>query len=154
MPETSRPAQTPVDQNAAAVTRITPWLRTLWLMWLFYRLLCLPTLVHFINANHPDIIGGIVWQGLWLLPAFILTPWMWRARSPYALLLGSMLTLIYLGASGVVLFIRIYGSGMAELAIYIVDFVLLFLINCSLFVLLKRLPSMNKVPKKPRRPRY
>ena len=154
MSETSRPAQTPDEQHAAAVTRITPWLRTLWLTWLVYRLLGLPILVNTINASHPDIIGGMVWQGLWLLPAFILTPWMWRARSPYALLLGSMLTLIYLGASGVVLFIRVYGSDMAELAIYIVDFVLLLLINGGLFVLLKRLPSMNKVVKKPRTPRY
>ncbi|GAA0318665.1 hypothetical protein [Psychrobacter aestuarii] len=159
MPDTPDNAARPVTLPSAkstppAAQRITPWLQGAWLTWLVYRLLCLPTLVHLVNVNHPDILGGMVWQGLWLLPAFILTPWMWRARSPYALLLGSMLTLIYLGASGVVLFIRVYGSGMAELMIYIVDFVLLLLINTCLFILLKRLPSMNKVVKKPRPPRY
>ena len=91
-----------------------------------------------------------MWQSLWLVPAFILTPWILRGRSPYALLVGSMFTLIYLGASGVVLFTRVYGSSWAEIGVYGLDFVLLFLVNLWLFVLLKRLPSMNKVEKRPR----
>lgn len=121
-----------------------------WLAWLIYRLLGLPILISIFNPNHPDIIAGIAWQGLWIIPAFILTPWMLRGRSPYALLVGSMFTLIYLGASGVVLFTRAYGSSWAELAVYLLDFVLLFLINTWLFLLLKRLPSMNNVVKQPR----
>ncbi|HBD04347.1 MAG TPA: hypothetical protein DC010_08770, partial [Psychrobacter sp.] len=98
----------------------------------------------------PDIVGGIAWQALWLLPAFILTPWIVRGRSPYALLVGSMFTLVYLGASGVVLFTRAYGSSWAEIAVYLTDFVLLLAINVWLFILLKRLPSMNNVVKTPR----
>lgn len=73
-----------------------------------------------------------------------------RGRSPYMLLIGSMLTLVYLGASGVVLFTRVYGSSMIEIMVYLLDFVLLFLINTWLFLLLKRLPSMNNVVKQPR----
>ncbi len=121
-----------------------------WLVWLIYRLLGLPILISVFNLSHPDIIGGIAWQALWLVPAFILTPWMLRGRSPYALLVGSMFTLVYLGASGVVLFTRVYGSSWAELAVYLLDFVLLLLINTWLFLLLKRLPSMNNVVKQPR----
>lgn len=121
-----------------------------WLVWLAYRLLGLPILISVFNASHPDIIGGIAWQALWLVPAFILTPWMLRGRSPYALLVGSMFTLVYLGASGVVLFTRAYGSSWAELSVYLIDFILLFLINIGLFILLKRLPSMNNVVKQPR----
>jgi len=121
-----------------------------WLIWLVYRMIGLPVFISVFNPSSPDIIGGIAWQALWLVPAFILTPWILRGRSPYALLIGSMFTLVYLGASGVVLFTRIYGSSWAEIAVYLTDFVLLFAINVWLFILLKRLPSMNNVVKQPR----
>ncbi|WP_435950383.1 hypothetical protein [Psychrobacter sp. DM8] len=121
-----------------------------WLLWLAYRLLVLPVLISVFNPASPDIIGGIAWYGLWLIPAFIITPFILKGRSPYMLLIGSMLTLVYLGASGVVLFTRIYGSSWAEIMVYLIDFVLLFLINTWLFLLLKRLPSMNNVVKQPR----
>ncbi|WP_296237673.1 hypothetical protein [Psychrobacter sp. UBA5136] len=121
-----------------------------WLVWLVFRLLGLPILISVFNPSSPDIIGGIAWQALWLLPAFVLTPSILRGRSPYALLIGSMFTLVYLGASGVVLFTRIYGSSWAEIIVYLLDFVLLLTINVWLFILLKRLPSMNNVVKQPR----
>lgn len=121
-----------------------------WLLWLAYRLLVMPVLISIVNPTSPDIVGGIVWYGLWLIPAFILTPAILRGRSPYILLVGSMLTLVYLGASGVTLFIRVYGSGWAEILLYLLDFVLLLSINAWLFLLLKRLPSMNNVVKQPR----
>lgn len=121
-----------------------------WLVWLVYRLFALPIFINLFNPRSPDIIGGIAWQALWLVPAFVLTPWILRGRSPYALLIGSMFTLVYLGASGVVLFTRAYGSSWAEIMVYLIDFVLLFTINVWLFVLLKRLPSMNNVVKPPR----
>lgn len=144
-----------VESGRAATPQkpITPMRQRLmmtWLIWLVYRLLGLPILINVFNASRPDIVGGIAWQALWLLPAFILTPWIVRGRSPYALLVGSMFTLVYLGASGVVLFTRAYGSSWAEIAVYLFDFVLLFAINVWLFILLKRLPSMNNVVKKPR----
>lgn len=121
-----------------------------WLVWLVYRLLGLPVLISIFNPRNPDIIGGIAWQALWLVPALILTPSILRGRSPYALLVGSMLTLVYLGASGVILFTRVYGSSWAEILVYLLDFALLLLINTWLFLLLKRLPSMNNVVKQPR----
>lgn len=121
-----------------------------WLIWLAYRLLALPIFISLFNPSSPDIVGGIAWQALWLVPAFILTPWVMGGRSPYALLVGSMFTLVYLGASGVVLFTRAYGSSWAEIGVYLVDFILLFAINVWLFILLKRLPSMNNVVKQPR----
>ncbi len=121
-----------------------------WLVWLVYRLLGMPVLISTINPVSPDIVGGIVWYGLWLIPAFILTPVILRGRSPYVLLVGRMMTLVYLGASGVTLFIRMYGSSWAEILLYGLDFALLLMINTWLFLLLKRLPSMNNVVKKPR----
>ncbi|MEN6671112.1 hypothetical protein AAJP47_12135 [Psychrobacter sp. B38] len=132
------------------ITPIRQRLLVTWLIWLVYRLLGLPIFISIFNPSRPDIIGGIAWQALWLVPAFILTPWIVRGRSPYALLIGSMFTLVYLGASGVVLFARAYGSSWAEIAIYLIDFILLLAINVWLFILLKRLPSMNNVVKQPR----
>ncbi|MES1965346.1 hypothetical protein M0N77_08425 [Psychrobacter sp. AH5] len=122
-------------------------LRLTWLIWLAYRLLVLPILISLFNPTNPDIIGGIAWYGLWLIPAFIITPFILKGRSPYMLLVGSMLTLVYLGASGVVLFTRVYGSSWTEIIVYGLDFALLLAVNVWLFVLLKRLPSMNKVEK-------
>ncbi|MBI0427588.1 hypothetical protein [Psychrobacter sp. NG27] len=133
------------------IAPIAQRLMVTWLIWLVYRLLGLPIFISVFNPSSPDIVGGIAWQALWLVPAFILTPWILRGRSPYALLISSMFTLVYLGASGVVLFTRIYGSSWAEIAVYLTDFLLLLAINVWLFILLKRLPSMNNVVKKPRR---
>ena len=132
------------------ITPIRQRLMVTWLIWLVYRLLGLPIFINVFNPSSPDVIGGIAWQVLWLVPAFILTPAILRGRSPYVLLIGSMLTLVYLGASGVVLFTRVYGSSWAEIVVYLLDFVLLLAINIWLFILLKRLPSMNNVVKQPR----
>ena len=139
-----------VAKPTKPIAPIAKRLMVTWLIWLIYRLIGLPVFINIFNPSSPDIIGGIAWQALWLVPAFILTPWMLRGRSPYALLISSMFTLVYLGASGVVLFTRVYGSSWAEIAVYLTDFVLLFAINVWLFILLKRLPSMNNVVKQPR----
>lgn len=149
MPNTPSPP-TPAATPSKPIAPMRQRLVITWLVWLVYRLLALPILINMFNPSRPDVIGGIVWYGLWLIPAFILTPVIWRGRSPYMLLIGSMLTLVYLGASGVVLFTRVYGSSWAEILVYAADFVLLLLINAWLFLLLKRLPSMNNVVKKPR----
>ena len=132
------------------ITPIRQRLIATWLVWLTFRFIALPILINVFNPSRPDIIGGIAWQALWLVPAFVLTPSILRGRSPYALLIDSMFTLVYLGASGVVLFTRAYGSSWAEIAVYFIDFALLLAINVWLFVLLKRLPSMNNVVKPPR----
>lgn len=151
--------QTPTEKSTQAtnavkaqkpITPIRQRLMVTWLVWLVFRLLALPILISVFNPSNPDIIGGIAWQALWLVPAFVLTPSVLRGRSPYALLIGSMFTLVYLGASGVVLFTRIYGSSWAEITVYLLDFVLLLAINVWLFILLKRLPSMNNIVKQPR----
>ena len=104
-----------------------------WLIWLVYRLMGLPIFISVFNPSSPDIVGGIAWQALCLLPAFILTPWIVRGRSPYALLVGSMFTLVYLGASGVVLFTRAYGSSWVEIAVYLIDFVYKIIFHPSPF---------------------
>lgn len=142
--------ENPSIKASKPITPIRQRLIVTWLVWLSFRLLAVPILISVFNPSRPDIVGGIAWQALWLVPAFVLTPSILRGRSPYALLIDSMFTLVYLGASGVVLFTRAYGSSWAEIAVYSLDFVLLFAINVWLFILLKRLPSMNNVVKQPR----
>ena len=139
-----------VAKPTKPIAPIAKRLMVTWLIWLNYRLIGLPIFINIFNPSSPDIIGGIAWQALWLVPAFILTPSILRGRSPYALLISSMFILVYLGASGVVLFTRVYGSSWAEIVVYLLDFLLLLLVNVWLFILLKRLPSMNNVIKKPR----
>lgn len=148
-----QPIAKTVKKPVKAAKPIAPMHKRLvltWLIWLAYRLFAMPLFISMINPTSPDIIAGIFWYGLWLIPAFILTPAILKGRSPYVLLVGSMLTLVYLGASGVTLFIRVYGNNWAEILIYLADFALLLLINMGLFLLLKRLPSMNNVVKQPR----
>ena len=150
MPNTSNDTIESSIKASKPITPIRQLLIATWLVWLSFRLFALPTLISIFNPSRPDIIGGIAWQSLWLVPAFVLTPSILRGRSPYALLIDSMFTLVYLGASGVILFTRAYGSSWAEIAVYFIDFALLLAINVWLFVLLKRLPSMNNVVKPPR----
>ena len=150
MPNTSDDTIESSIKASKPITPIRQRLIVTWLVWLSFRLFALPILISVFNPSRPDIIGGIAWQALWLVPAFVLTPSILRGRSPYALLIDSMFTLVYLGASGVILFTRAYGSSWAEITIYFIDFALLLAINVWLFVLLKRLPSMNNVVKQPR----
>ena len=150
MPNTSDDTIESSIKASKPITPIRQRLIATWLLWLSFRLFALPILISVFNPSRPDIIGGIAWQALWLVPAFVLTPSILRGRSPYALLIDSMFTLVYLGASGVILFTRAYGSSWAEIAVYFIDFALLLAINVWLFFLLKRLPSMNNVVKQPR----
>lgn len=130
-------------ENLALIANLQSKLRMSWLVWLVYRSLGLPILLNVLLATQPDKLGGIAWQLLWLIPALIVTPWILKGKSPYALLMSSMLTLVYLGASGVTLFSRFYDSGISVLWVYGIDLLLILIINVWLFKLLKRLPSMN-----------
>lgn len=130
-------------QNLAFIASLQSKLRLSWLAWLLYRGLALPVLLGLLLTTRPNIVGGMAWQLLWLIPALIVTPWIIKGKSPYALLMSSMLTLVYLGASGVTLFSRFYDSGIQVVWIYGIDLLLILLINIGLFKLLKRLPSMN-----------
>ena len=53
------------------ITPIRQRLMVTWVVWLVFRLLGLPILISIFNPSNPDIIGGIAWQALWLVPAFV-----------------------------------------------------------------------------------
>ena len=144
-----RESRRKANKGVRPVTPIRQRLKAVWIVWLLYRMLFIPALISILTSAELNIIGGIVWQSLWLIPAFVLSPWMIKGKSPYALLLASMLTLVYLGASGVVLFTHAYAEDWSLLWVYGVDLTLLVLINVWLFQLLQRLPSMNNSLKNP-----
>lgn len=134
----------PQVSNVAEMAKFQGRLRCAWLVWIGYRSIVFPVLLATLLSTQPNMIGGIAWQIVWLVPAFLFTPWVIKGKSPYALLLGSMVTLLYLGASGVTLFSRFYDNGISLWWVYLLDTILLALINIWLFKLLKVLPSMNK----------
>lgn len=142
----ARGTKTPIENEAnalAVINKLQGRLRLTWLAWLAYRAIGLPILLNQILGTQPNIVGGMVWQLLWLIPALLVTPWLVKGKSPYMLLVISMLTLVYLGASGVTVFERFYDSGRLALPIYLLDTLLILLVNVWLFKLLKKLPSMN-----------
>lgn len=135
------------DTTPKPIHPIRQRLGSTWLVWLFYRAIGVAVLAHMLVNSKIDIVGGIAWQSLWLLPAIVSTPFILKGKSPYALLVIDMLMLIYLGGSGMLVLINGFENGLgkqgAMIGIWAVDFVLLALINYWLFVLLKRLPKMN-----------
>ncbi|MCK6157988.1 hypothetical protein KZX29_04150 [Moraxella osloensis] len=118
-------------------------LTMVWWVWLGFRLLAVPILTHWLASAKPAMVGGIAWQALWLIPALLSTPYIVKGKSPYALLLLSMLTFVYLGGSGMVALKYGYQTHWGLMAVWLVDFVLLGWVNYWLFILLRRLPKMN-----------
>lgn len=118
-------------------------LRRTWILWLLYRLFAYPMLVGALSSA--TIVVGMAWQLLVLLPALLLTPTIKKGEAPYGLIVASLVMLIYLGAVGVFLFIRIYEGAPLMLCLgFALESILLLLINIQLFMLLKRLPPMHK----------
>lgn len=118
-------------------------LRYTWLLWLITAALIYPVAVWL--STGASLWAGVGVQLLGLIPALLCTPSIWRGNSPYALMWVSMVALVYLGVASVMALIRIYEA--APVAVWMVkciEAVLLLLINCQLFVLLKRLPAMHK----------
>lgn len=128
--------------NPKPVHPIHQRLKMAWWAWLIFRLVGVVIFTSMLE-NKPNIVGGIAWQGLWLIPAFIATSYIVKGKSPYALLLLSIITFMYLGGSGMVALKYGYGKIWGLMGVWLVDFVLLGLINYWLFILLKRLPKMN-----------
>jgi hypothetical protein len=131
------------DTTPKPVYPIHQRLKWIWWAWLMFRLLAIAVFTSLLLPAKPNMMGGMVWQGLWLVPALLATPYIVKGKSPYALLLLSMVTFVYLGGSGMVALKYGFSHIWGMMGVWLVDFVLLALINYWLFILLKRLPKMN-----------
>ena len=131
------------EQLAQAANRLRTRLRGGWWLWLGWRWLGVPILTASLLPTKPSLLGGVIWQGLWLLPALLVSPWVLTGRQPYALTMIGMLLLVYWGGSGMVALQYGLTQVWTLLAVWLVDFVLLGCLNYWLFMLLKKLPKMN-----------
>lgn len=133
-------------QSPKPILPIQKRLRLLWVVWLLYRLLLYPLLVAY--QSTANVLSGMLWQLLVLLPAFLVTPTVLKGRIPYQLLIANMVTLIYLASTGVFLVIRLYEHAPVAICLgFALESMLLLWINWYVFVLLKRLPPMHKTQK-------
>lgn len=113
-----------------------------WWLWLAFAIVGYPMLNMIAGAS---LVHGVLVQILAMLPVLIFTPWILRAKSPYVLIVISLMTLVYLGVAGVLALIRYY-EGVSALiwAGRLVEFLIVLCVNYYLFVLLKRLPPMHQ----------
>ncbi|MFA9486020.1 MULTISPECIES: hypothetical protein [unclassified Moraxella] len=111
--------------------------------WLVFAIIGYPVLVAV--ATGVSLVSGVLIQMLILLPALFSTPYVLRGNSPYALIVVSLVLLVYLGVSGVLVLIGYYES--ASVLIWggrLVEFVLIGGVLYYLFVLLRCLPPMHR----------
>lgn len=114
-----------------------------WGVWLLYRLVVYVGLLGL--STQANMLYGVLWQVLVLLPAFVFTPAIMRAKAPYRLIMASMVMLIYLASVGVFFIIRLYENAPIWVTVGLgVEMVLLLMINVLLMTLIKRLPPMHK----------
>ena len=121
-----------------------------WWLWLVYRLagigglgFCLTKADHNTTNTSQLLVASLLWQLLWLIPALVSTPFIIKGKNAYALLLISMLLLVYFGASAMLILKYMFSDHLMLGYLWLVDCILLALVNYWLFILLKRLPKMN-----------
>lgn len=131
------------DTNPKPIYPIRKKLKLCFCLWLIFRLFAIPFAMYFFLTNKPNVFSVMVWQAIWLIPAFACTPFIIKAKSPYALLWISIIMLVYAGASGFMIFLHGFAGFWAGMLAWSVDFLLLIAVNVWLFILLKRLPKMN-----------
>lgn len=131
------------DKVQKPVAPVQRALRITWMAWLITAAIIYPAAV--MVATGASLWAGIGVQILGLIPALLCTVSIHRGNSPYALMWVSMVALVYLGVAGVMSLFKIYeGAPMAVWTVQVLEMILLLMINCQLFVLLKRLPAMHK----------
>lgn len=123
-------------------------LKLTWGLWLLMAAVAYPLAVSI--STSASVWAGVGVQLLVLVPAMLCTPAIWRGNSPYALMWVSMAALIYLGVVSMMTLLRYYEQAPIQVwSLKMAEMVLLLLINCQLFMLLKRLPAMHKQHAKP-----
>lgn len=117
-------------------------LTAVWWLWLMVSVAYPLALAMTTDAS---LMMALVMQLIFLMPALLFTPALVRGNEPSKLIYLSIVMLIYLGVAGVLALIRYYESAPTLVwVLRLVETGLLFMVNCYLFVLLRRLPPMHK----------
>lgn len=137
----------PISEKNQMILIYQSRLKASWMAWLLVVLLIYPLVVFM--ATQANFWAGVGVQLLGLMPALLFTPSIWRAKSAYGLILASIVTLVYLGFTGVKFVLRAYEQvPSAIIAVLGVEFLCLLAVNVLLFMLLKKMPAMHKQNKK------
>ncbi|MFL1732021.1 hypothetical protein [Moraxella oculi] len=114
-----------------------------WWLWLMLVLVGHPLAL--MTTTQASGMMAVMMKLIILTPALALTPAVMRGNQPAKLIYLSIITLTYLGVSGVMALIRYYElAPMAVWLMYVLELLLLCVINHHLFILLRRLPPMHK----------
>lgn len=125
-------------------SRLPLTLKRLWLVWLLYRLLVMTAVVLWIVPT-ANPLGAVLWQLLVLLPAFLLTPYIIRASSPYALIVASLVVMVYWALTSMQFVIKLYEQAPLLVSVcYGLEMLLLTAVFFVLFLTTKKMPAMHK----------
>ncbi|MDO4250958.1 MAG: hypothetical protein Q4C68_05560 [Moraxella sp.] len=121
-------------------------LRWTWYAWLGFLLVIMPIVMKMgVSQAKTSVAALFVWQALKAMPALIATPYIHRANNAYALIVISLMMMVYLGVSASQWLIHWYESApMALIVGYGIESSLLLLLMVWLFILLKKMPAMHK----------
>lgn len=114
-----------------------------WCLWLAWRLFVMPWVMWWLTDVGQFGIF-VLWQGLLLLPMLILTPVIKRAKNAYALIVISLILMVYWAISASHLLNAVYQGQTLLVMVYGLENVLLAMIFITLFLLTKKMPAMHK----------
>lgn len=117
-------------------------LRISLVLWLAYRVFCIPIIFVVFTQLTLNLALGMLNQILWLIPVWLSLYFLWQGRKPYALIWVYILLLVYLAGSG----LQLLHGGLVCFT-YAIDFILLLSVHIFLFLHLKKLPQMHKSTK-------
>lgn len=115
-----------------------------WGLWLGFRLV-LMTVVATVVVPTATLVGAFFWQLLVVAPLLFCTPFIVRAKNAYALIVISLLVMVYWGAAASFLLIKMYEKAPVLVIIaYGAETMVIGVVFVLLFMLTKKLPAMHK----------
>lgn len=124
--------------------RLKILLKQLWFIWLVFRLVAMSFVIGFVVPS-AQMVGAVFWQMLTLLPALLSTPVILRANSPYALIMVSLLLMVYWAVSATQLLINLYQKAPLFVSVaYGFETIILMGLFFLLFLTTKKMPALHK----------
>lgn len=143
--QTNQSAQSPKSKAVKPVAPVASLLKKAWLFWLVARVLIYPvSVILMTSATWSSLANGVGLSLFMMLPALVATYWVLSAKSAYALIVISLMSLVYLAVAAGMMAVRWYESANLLWVFFGLETALLLVINAALFILLRRLPPMHK----------
>lgn len=118
-------------------------LKIAWIAWLVLRLALLPLVMMWVS--NVAMLGAILWQMMVMLPALIATPFVLKSKDSYALIVISLVIMVYWAVAASFWLIYVYERAMTWMVIiYALETLLLTVVFACLLMGLKKMPAMHK----------